>query len=178
MPNEHIDFNRPNKKEYSSEIELERQIKEIKSENKTIIEKLEHQNESKMERLREEYSQEIQSLVQMLKDEKQRANTKLELLKDKSQQVDLQNQTNHHQNCEEDADGELNESGENLPVCLLSEFDIDEWRRKEVGWEECKKTLETTIHQLKQEIREQNEFLELRKKGKHLLSQCCLIFFN
>ena len=176
MANQHIDVNHANKKEYSSQIELERKIKEIKEDNRTVIENLEHQNEAKMERLREEYSQEIQSLVEMLKEEKQKANTKHDLLKDKSQQVDLQNEIKEHQSCDEN-DVELNE-GDNLSVCLLNEFDIDEWRRKEVGWEECKKTLENTIHQLKQEIKEQNEFLELRNKGKYLLHQNRLIVFN
>ena len=50
-------------------------------------------------------------------------------------------------------------------VCLLNEFDIDEWRRKEIGWEENKKSLENTINQLKKEIKDQNEFLELKNKG-------------
>ena len=177
MANERINKNGGNKKENSSEIEVERKIKGIKAENKAALKKLEHHNDEKMERLREEYSQEIQSLVQMLQEEKQKSNIKLELLKDNSQQVDLQNEIKHHQSCEEGDDGELNEN-EHLSVCLLNEFDIDEWRRKEVGWEECKKTLENTIHQLKQEIKEQNEFLELRNKGKYLLHQHFRVVFN
>lgn len=159
------DSNGDKKKESSSKIELKRKITRIKAENKAVIESLEYQNEAKMERLREEYSHETQSLVQMLNEEKQKANTKLELLKDKSQQVDLQTETKCTQDCNEDV-GESNEN-EHLSVCLLNEFDIDEWRRKEVGWEESKKTLENSIHQLKQEIKEQNEFLEIKNKGKY-----------
>jgi hypothetical protein len=114
--------------------------------------------------LREEYNQEIQSLVQMLEQEKQKSLAKVESHKDKSQQVDLQDETQiDSKNDKENVESTENE---NISVCLLNEFDIDEWRRKEVGWEENKKTLENTIHQLKQEIKEQNEFLELKNKGK------------
>ena len=49
---------------------------------------------------------------------------------------------------------------------INSEFDIDEWREKEIGWEENKKILENNIHQLKRELKDQNEFLELKNKGQ------------
>ena len=116
--------------------------------------------------MREEYSQEIQSLVQMLKEEKQKAISKLESRKDKCQQADLQDETEIEPKSDK-VNAESNEN-EHLSVCLLNEFDIDEWRRKEVGWEENKKVLEKTINQLKQEIKEQNEFLELKNKGKYI----------
>ena len=155
-----------NENESISQIELERKIIEIEAGSKAIIQKLEHKNEAKLERLRAEYSQEIQSLVQMLKEEKQKSIAKVESHKDKSQQVDIQDET-HIDDSRNDKENVESNDNEDLSVCLLNEFDIDEWRRKEVGWEENKKTLENTIHQLKQEIKEQNEFLELKNKGKY-----------
>ena len=129
-----------------------------------MIEKLEYQNEAKIERLREEYSQEIQSLVQMLQDEKHKHVAKVESLRDIGLQVSLNDKdimgTSEKEKPKED-------TNDHLTVCLLNEFDIDEWRRKEVGWEENKKSLENTINQLKKEIKDQNEFLELKNKGKY-----------
>ena len=145
-------------------MELKTKIKKLQKDNKATIERLEHHNEETIERLREEYSQEIQSLVQMLKEEKQKTSTKHGFAEDKSQEVVLQDDIKHNENCDE-GNGKINE-GENISPCPLNEFDIDDWRRKEVKWEECKKTLENTIHELKQEIKEQNEFLELKKKGE------------
>jgi hypothetical protein len=157
-------INQDNEKESASQIEVEKKIMEIEAGSQSIIKKLEHTNKAKLGRLREEYNQEIQSLVQMLEQEKQKSLAKVESHKDKSQQVDLQDETQiDSKNDKENVESTENE---NISVCLLNEFDIDEWRRKEVGWEENKKTLENTIHQLKQEIKEQNEFLELKNKGK------------
>ena len=157
--------NQDKKKESASQIESERKIMHIEAESKAIIEKLEYQKEAKIERLREEYSQEIQSLVQMLKEEKQKSNTKVDLKEDKSQQVDLEKETTAATDTDK-IEAEVSNENDHLSVCLLNEFDIDEWRKKEVGWEENKKCLENTIHQLKQEIKEQNEFLAMKNKGK------------
>ena len=130
-----------------------------------MIEKLEYQNEAKIERLREEYSQEIQSLVQMLQDEKHKKIAKVESLKDVGLQVSVDDEDNS--GTSKVKSKEDTKENEHLTVCLLNEFDIDEWRRKEIGWEENKKCLENTINQLKKEIKDQNEFLELKNKGNY-----------
>ena len=148
-----------------SQVESNRKILELEQESKEMIEKLEYQNEAKIERLREEYSQEIQSLVQMLQDEKQKQVAKVDSFKDIGLQVSLNDDepvVGKSENVK--SKGDTNEN-EHLTVCLLNEFDIDEWRRKEIGWEENKKSLENTINQLKKKIKDQNEFLELKNKG-------------
>ena len=84
---------------------------------------------------------------------------------DKGQQVELLIKQDDHK--VEQPDEKSNAANEIITSGVLSDFDIGEWRRKETKWEECKKTLEENIHKLKAEIKEQNEFLEVRKKGKN-----------
>ena len=148
-----------------SQTESSMRILQLERESKEMIEKLEYQNEAKIERLREEYSQEVQSLVQMLQDEKHKKIAKVESLKDVGLQVSVDDEDNS--GTSKVKSKEDTKENEHLTVCLLNEFDIDEWRRKEIGWEENKKCLENTINQLKKEIKDQNEFLELKNKGNY-----------
>ena len=148
-----------------SQTESSMRILQLERESKEMIEKLEYQNEAKIERLREEYSQEVQSLVQMLQDEKHKKIAKVESLKDVGLQVSVDDEDN--MGTSKVKFKEDTKENEHLTVCLLNEFDIDEWRRKEIGWEENKKCLENTINQLKKEIKDQNEFLELKNKGNY-----------
>ena len=168
ISNKESDINKEIPKEDSvSHKELERRLTQIEAESKAFIERLELQKEAKIERMREEYGQEIQSLVQMLQEEKQKNSVKpAECQIDKCQQVDIKNDANTENNDNNVDTKEDSNENDDLPVCLLSEFDIDEWRKKEIGWEENKKILENNIHQLKRELKDQNEFLELKSKGK------------
>ena len=148
-----------------SQAESNRKIQQLEKESKEMIEKLEYQNEAKIVRLREEYSQEIQSLAQMLQDEKHKQMVKAECFKNIGLQVNLSDED--QMGASKVKSKEDTNENEHLAVCLLNEFDIDEWRRKEIGWEENKKCLENTINQLKKEIKDQNEFLELKNKGNY-----------
>ena len=168
ISNKESDINKETPKEDSvSHKELERRLIQIEAESKAFIERLELQKEAKIERMREEYGQEIQSLVQMLQEEKQKNAAKpADCQIDKCQQVDIKNDANQENNDNNVDTKEDSNDNDDLPVCILSEFDIDEWRKKEIGWEENKKILENNIHQLKRELKDQNEFLELKNKGK------------
>ena len=86
-----------------------------------MIEKLEYQNEAKIERLREEYSQEIQSLVQMLQDEKHKQVVKAQCFKNIGSQVNLNDEDQMGVSKIKSKEG-TNEN-EHLTVCLLNEFD-------------------------------------------------------
>ena len=153
-----------NEKQSVSQIESNKKFLQLEQESKEMIEKLEYQNEAKIERLREEYREEIQSLVQMLQNEKQKQVAKVDSFKDVGLQVSLNDEDPVGKSERVKSKEDTNEN-EHLTVCLLNEFDIDEWRRKEIGWEENKKSLENTINQLKKEVKDQNEFLEMKNKG-------------
>ena len=164
LADQHTALNNDNEKEVVPQVEAAKTIEYIQAENKAVVKELEHEAEAKVERLREEYNREIQSIVQMLKEEKEKSNKKDELLREKDQQIDTL--TELHQPAEENE--KTDESEDVAMSSAPNDFDIAEWRSKEVKWEESRKTLESTIHKLKEEIREQNEFMELRKKGKNL----------
>merc|ERR1712203_114422 len=74
-------IDRGKEKQTVSQAESNRKIQQLEKESKEMIEKLEYQNEAKIGRLREECSQEIQSLVQMLQDEKHKQIVKTECSK-------------------------------------------------------------------------------------------------
>merc|ERR1719450_1163826 len=74
-------IDRGKEKQTVSQAESNRKIQQLEKESKEMIEKLEYQNEAKIVRLREEYSQEIQSLAQMLQDEKHKQTVKAECFK-------------------------------------------------------------------------------------------------
>ena len=148
-----------------TEEEVFKELEEFHIKQKELIKHMECQAEENMERLREGYNQEIKSLVQMLNEEKEKSHRKYNGMIDKGQQVELLIEQDDHK--VEQPDEKSNAANEIITSGVLSDFNIGEWRRKETKWEECKKTLEENIHKLKAEIKEQNEFLEVRKKGKN-----------
>ena len=177
MLDQQTNIDRGKEKQTESQVESNRKIQQLEKESKEMIEKLEYQNEAKIGRLREEYSQEIQSLVQMLQDEKHKQIVKTECSKNIGLQVNLDNED--QMGASKVKSKEDTNENEHLSVCLLNEFDIDEWRRKEIGWEENKKCLENTINQLKKEVKDQNEFLELKNKGNYFCVSVYIVsFFN